>query len=157
MTTTKVATETFDSRMVRKLADILNQTGLTEIEVEREGLKIRVARTVTHSTLAYAATPSLATATIQASPAATAPSPTAGEAGETVKSPMVGTVYLQSQPGSPAFIRLGDTVSEGQTLLLVEAMKTMNPIASPRAGTVLRILVTDAQPVEYGEPLIVLA
>ena len=159
MTTTKAAAETFDSRMVRKLADILNQTGLTEIEVEREGLKIRVARTVTHSTMAYAPPPSLATptATLQASPVAVAPSPATDEAGETVKSPMVGTVYLQSQPGSPAFIRLGDTVSEGQTLLLVEAMKTMNPIASPRAGTVLRILVTDAQPVEYGEPLIVLA
>ncbi|MGH7017264.1 MAG: acetyl-CoA carboxylase biotin carboxyl carrier protein, partial [Caulobacteraceae bacterium] len=80
----------------------------------------------------------------------------ASRAGDTVTSPMVGTVYLQSQPGAPAFVKIGDTVSAGQTLLLIEAMKTMNPITAPRAGRLAQILVGDGQPVEYGEPLAVL-
>jgi acetyl-CoA carboxylase biotin carboxyl carrier protein len=104
---------------------------------------------------------------VQAAPAAAAPAVAAqvaepkaiGETlppGEVVKSPMVGTVYLQPQPGAPAFAKAGDTVSEGQTLLLVEAMKTMNPIAAPKAGVIVEFLVGDAQPVEYGEPLVVI-
>jgi acetyl-CoA carboxylase biotin carboxyl carrier protein len=150
-----------DPRLVRKLADILSDTGLTEIEVEQDGLRIRVARQLTAAAapITYAVAPPAAAAAPppSAAPAApTAPSAPAEPVGEAVKSPMVGTVYLQPKPGDNAFIRVGDRVAEGQTLLIVEAMKTMNPIASPRAGVVLAILVEDAQPVEFGEPLVVL-
>ena len=151
---------TIDPRLVRKLADILTDTGLTEIEVEQEGLRIRVARELTAAPAAVAyAAPVPAPAPLVAAPSA--PAPAAAEApaapvGEAVKSPMVGTVYLQPKPGDEPFVRVGDRVSAGQTLLIVEAMKTMNPIASPRAGVVLQILVEDAQPVEFGEPLVVL-
>jgi acetyl-CoA carboxylase biotin carboxyl carrier protein len=148
--------EAFDVRLVRELADVLNDTGLTEIEVERGTLRIRVAKTVA---VAAAATPATALAPLPAAePAApTAAAPPAKAAGDAVKSPMVGTVYLQSQPGAPPFVRVGDRVSQGQTLLLIEAMKTMNPIGAPRDGVVLELLVADGQPVEYGEPLAVLA
>ncbi|MGH7023406.1 MAG: acetyl-CoA carboxylase biotin carboxyl carrier protein [Caulobacteraceae bacterium] len=140
--------------LVRELADILNETGLTEIEVERDGQRVRVARGASAGMIqAYAPAPA-------ASVAAPAPAPTAEaepvRAGETVTSPMVGTVYLQPQPGSPAFVKVGDAVAAGQTLLLIEAMKTMNPIAAPKAGVVLELLVIDAQPVEFGEPLAVI-
>jgi acetyl-CoA carboxylase biotin carboxyl carrier protein len=150
-----------DPRLVRKLADILSDTGLTEIEVEQDGLRIRVARQLTAAAapITFAVAPPAAAAAPppSAAPAApTAPSAPAEPVGEAVKSPMVGTVYLQPKPGDNAFIRVGDRVAEGQTLLIVEAMKTMNPIASPRAGVVLAILVEDAQPVEFGEPLVVL-
>lgn len=145
-----------DPRLVRKLADILSDTGLTEIEVEREGLRIRVARQV-QAALSYAVAPPVAAAPAAHAPAPAAPSPEpAAASGETVKSPMVGTVYLQPKPDADPFVRVGDRVSAGQTLLIVEAMKTMNPIASPRAGVVAAVLVGDAQPVEFGEALIVL-
>lgn len=152
-----------DTRTVRKLADILKSTGLTEIEVERGDLRIRVAREVTVSAAPQAyAVPAAAPAPAPA-PAAPAAAPAADAApaapvrkGDEVKSPMVGTCYLQAQPGSPPFIKVGDKVNEGQTLLIVEAMKTMNPIPSPRAGTIVEILVGDAQPVEFGEPLVVI-
>ncbi len=145
-----------EAGLVRRLADILNDTGLSEIEVEREGLKVRVARVVQAAPAAAYLPPPPAP---YSSPASAAPtiSPPAEREGEVVKSPMVGTVYLQAQPGSPPFVRAGDTVSAGQTVLLIEAMKTMNPIAAPRAGQVLDVLVADAQPVEYGEPLLLLA
>jgi acetyl-CoA carboxylase biotin carboxyl carrier protein len=146
-----------DPRLVRKLADILTDTGLTEIEVEQDGLRIRVARQLTAAAapVTYAAAPAAAPAPApQGAPAA--PEAPAVAVGEQVKSPMVGTVYLQAKPGDNPFIRVGDKVSAGQTLLIVEAMKTMNPIASPRAGTVLQVLVDDAQPVEFGEPLVIL-
>ncbi|MDR3512285.1 MAG: acetyl-CoA carboxylase biotin carboxyl carrier protein [Caulobacteraceae bacterium] len=160
MAETKGSTS-IDPRLVRKLADILTDTGLTEIEVEQEGLRIRVARELTAAAapVTYAAAPvavaaSAPAAAPQAAPAA-AETP-AAPVGEAVKSPMVGTVYLQAKPGDDPFIRVGDRVSAGQTLLIVEAMKTMNPIASPRAGVVLQILVDDATPVEFGEPLVIL-
>ena len=156
MSTPKASADTSDARLVRRLAEILNETGLSEIEVERDGMKIRVARTLGASTSVYAAPPAPATV---AAPAAAAPAPAAAAteyAGEVVKSPMVGTVYLQPQPGAPPFARVGDTVSAGQTLLLVEAMKTMNPIAAPKAGKIVEFLVADAQPVEFGEPLVVI-
>ena len=149
--------EAFDVRLVRDLADVLNDTGLTEIEVERGDLRIRVAKTLT-----VAAAPAPLYAAAAAAPALAAElgsgaaRPAATPAGEAVKSPMVGTVYLQSQPGAPPFVRVGDRVSQGQTLLLVEAMKTMNPIAAPRDGVLVELLVADGQPVEYGEPLAVL-
>jgi acetyl-CoA carboxylase biotin carboxyl carrier protein len=150
---------TIDPRLVRKLADILTDTGLTEIEVEQEGLRIRVARQLTAAAgpVTYAVAPQgPGPAPVAAPAAAAAPEAPAEPVGEQVKSPMVGTVYMQSKPGADPFIRVGDRVSAGQTLLIVEAMKTMNPIASPRSGTVLAILVEDAQPVEFGEPLVVL-
>ncbi|WP_395443460.1 acetyl-CoA carboxylase biotin carboxyl carrier protein [Caulobacter sp. UC70_42] len=151
-----------DARLVRKLADILKDTGLSEIEVEHAGLKIRVARELTAAPVNYvqAAAPTYAPAPV-AAPAAAAPAPAveaapAAARGDAVKSPMVGTAYLSPQPGADAFIKVGDTVSAGQTLLIVEAMKTMNPIAAPKAGKVVEILVADAQPVEFGEPLVVI-
>ena len=155
MPTPKASADTIDARLVRRLADILNETGLSEIEVEREGMKIRVAKTLSASTTVYAAPPALAPAPAPAAVAAT-PAPEPMHAGEVVKSPMVGTVYLQPQPGAPPFARVGDTVSAGQTLLLVEAMKTMNPITAPKAGKIIEFLVADAQPVEFGEPLVVI-
>ena len=138
-----------DARLVRKLADILKDTGLSEIEVEHAGLKIRVARELTAAPVNYVQ----AAAPAPAAEAAPAPAAVRGDA---VKSPMVGTAYLSPQPGADAFIKVGDTVSAGQTLLIVEAMKTMNPISAPKAGKVVEILVADAQPVEFGEPLVVI-
>ena len=151
-----------DARLVRKLADILKDTGLSEIEVEHAGLKIRVARELTAAPVnyvqaapqAYAPAPAAAPAAA-AAPAEAAPAPAAAR-GDAVKSPMVGTAYLSPQPGADAFIKVGDTVSAGQTLLIVEAMKTMNPISAPKAGKIVEILVADAQPVEFGEPLVVI-
>jgi acetyl-CoA carboxylase biotin carboxyl carrier protein len=157
--------EAIDTRLVRRLADILTETNLTEIEVERGDLKIRVARGSAVTTtvvaapapVAYApdpAAPAPANTPVQPrpDPAAVAPAPK----GDVVKSPMVGTVYLQANPDSPAFIQVGDRVTEGQTLLIIEAMKTMNPIAAPKAGVVLEIVVDNEQPVEFGEPLVVI-
>lgn len=155
-----------DARLVRKIADILKDTGLSEIEVEHAGLKIRVARELTAAPVnyvqaaapAYAPAPAAAPALVAAAPAAAAeaaPTPAAAR-GDAVKSPMVGTAYLSPQPGADAFVKVGDTVSAGQTLLIVEAMKTMNPIAAPKAGKIVEILVSDAQPVEFGEPLVVI-
>lgn len=147
-----------DARLVRELADVLNETGLTEIEVERGDLRIRVTKSLPPAPMALApqmlaAAPAFATAAPAAPQAPTAP---ATPAGEVVKSPMVGTVYLQPQPGAAPFVRVGDRVDEGQTLLLLEAMKTMNPIAAPKSGVLVEFLVADGQPVEYGEPLLVI-
>ena len=148
-----------DAGLIRSLADILNETDLTEIEVEQGELRIRVAREITMTAAApvqYAAAP-----VAQAAPAAPASMPSdpatiVSRKGEEVKSPMVGTVYLQPSPEAPQFVKPGDKVKKGQTLLIVEAMKTMNPIQSPRDGVVAEILVGDAQPVEFGEALVLL-
>ena len=149
-----------DTTLVRQLADILNDTSLTEIEVERGELRIRVAREIVAApVMQYAAAPAA-----QAAPAAAAapvsmpsdPATIVAKSGEEVKSPMVGTAYLQPAPGADPFIKVGDKVKKGQTLLIVEAMKTMNPIQSPRDGVVKEVLVGDAQPVEFGEPLVLL-
>ena len=148
----KDAASSIDPRMVRRLADILIETGLSEIEVEQKGQRIRVAREITAAaTTVYAPAPQPAP---PAAPAAAAPA--APARGEQVKSPMVGTIYLRPQPDADPFVRVGDRVQEGQTLLLVEAMKTMNPIPSPKAGVILEILVDDAEPVEFGAPLVVI-
>jgi acetyl-CoA carboxylase biotin carboxyl carrier protein len=147
--------EPIDTRLVRKLADILNATDLTEIEVERGDLKIKVARQAVYAQVAAPAPQPMAAAPMMAA-AAPAPAVAAPARGEQIKSPMVGTIYLSGQPGADPFIKVGDKVAAGQTLLIVEAMKTMNPIPAPRAGTVLEILVDDTQPVEFGEPLVVL-
>ncbi len=153
-----------DTTLVRQLADILNDTSLTEIEVERGELRIRVAREITAApTIQYAAAPQAAYAPAPAAAAPAAPlsmpsdpATIVAKSGEQVKSPMVGTVYLQASPEAPPFAKVGDKVKKGQTLLIVEAMKTMNPIQAPRDGVVQEILVGDAQPVEFGEPLVVL-
>ncbi|MFM1960351.1 MAG: acetyl-CoA carboxylase biotin carboxyl carrier protein [Pseudomonadota bacterium] len=153
----KAPAEQIDARLVRRLAGILNDTGLSEIEVEHDGLRIRVARTLTAAAPVAVAAP--LPAPVAAAPAAethAAAAAPAVAAGDAVKSPMVGTVYLQPQPDAPAFVKVGDTVSEGQTLMIVEAMKTMNPIPAPRAGKVLEILAVNGQPVEFGEPLAII-
>jgi acetyl-CoA carboxylase biotin carboxyl carrier protein len=151
--------EPIDTRLVRRLAAILTDTGLTEIEVERGGLKIRVARTITVAAAPQAAlAPAPAPAAAAPAPPTPAPEPP-GEtmpAGEVIKSPMVGAVYLQPQPGAAPFAKVGDRVGPGQTLLIIEAMKTMNPIPAPRAGVVRAVLVDDGEPVEYGQPLVVI-
>jgi acetyl-CoA carboxylase biotin carboxyl carrier protein len=147
-----------DTRLVRRLAAILTQTGLSEIEVERGDLKIRVAREITAAPVAYAPAPLAAVASAKEAAAGDA-LVTTNEAlppGEVIKSPMVGTVYLQAQPGQPAFIKVGDKVTQGQTLLIIEAMKTMNPIPAPKAGVVRAIMAGDGEPVEFGEPLVVI-
>lgn len=156
----KASADPIDARLVRKLADILTETGLSEIEVEHAGLKVRVAKTLTAAPAAYAvAAPAPATVAAPAAasaPAAAAPAAPTRAAGDEVKSPMVGTVYLQPNPGSPSFVNVGDTVEAGQTLFIIEAMKTMNPVPAPRAGKVVEILVGDAQPVEFGEALAII-
>ena len=152
----KAPADPIDSRLVRKLADILTDTGLSEIEVERDGLKIRVAKnlvaTVSAQAPVYAPAPA-ATAPVEM--AATAPAGEPARKGDVVNSPMVGTVYLQPQPGADPFVKVGDAVQAGQTLMIIEAMKTMNPIPAPRNGKVVEVLVGDGQPVEFGEPLVV--
>lgn len=153
-----------DATLVRQLADILNDTDLTEIEVEKGELRIRVAREITAAPVVqYAAAPAPIAAAPVAAPAAAAPVAMASDpativarSGEEVKSPMVGTAYLQASPEAPKFVQPGDKVKRGQTLLIVEAMKTMNPIQAPRDGVVAEVLVGDAQPVEFGEPLVLL-
>jgi acetyl-CoA carboxylase biotin carboxyl carrier protein len=146
--------------LVRQLAEVLTDKDLSEIEVERGELRVRVARGVEVAPMpAYA--PAYAPPPAPAPQAAPAPHVAAADAprtlqGELVKSPMVGTVYLQPSPGADRFVKPGDQVSAGQTLMIIEAMKTMNPVPAPRAGKVLEIVVDDGQPVEFGEPLVVL-
>jgi acetyl-CoA carboxylase biotin carboxyl carrier protein len=137
-----------DSTLIRELASLLDETNLTEIEIERAGLRVRVARNVTVAATAPAAI-------APAHPPAAAAADIATHPG-LVPSPMVGTVYWASEPGAKPFVEIGAKVSVGQTLLIIEAMKTMNQIPSPRAGTVTQILVEDGQPVEFGEPLVVI-
>jgi acetyl-CoA carboxylase biotin carboxyl carrier protein len=151
----KAPADPIDARLVRRLADILTETGLSEIEVEHSGLKIRVAKTLTAAPAVYAAAP----AAPPPAPAAAASAPAAEAApakimGDAIKSPMVGTVYLQPEPGAEPFVRVGDSVAAGQTLMIIEAMKTMNPIPAPKAGKIAAVLVEDGQPVEFGEPLV---
>ena len=149
-----------DSALIRELALLLDETSLTEIEIERNGLRLRVARNIS---IAAAMPPALAPAALVAAPAA-AIAPAAASAPATdfadhpgvVPSPMVGTAYWAPEPGAKPFIEVGVKVSAGQTLLIIEAMKTMNQIPSPRAGTVMQILVEDGQPVEFGEPLVII-
>ncbi|MCH8926318.1 MAG: biotin/lipoyl-binding protein [Proteobacteria bacterium] len=140
-----------DDALIRRLAALLEETGLSEIEYEAEGRRIRVGRGA-----GTASAPSSVPAP-QAEPAASAP-PEGEEAlpPGAVTSPMVGTVYAAAEPGAPPLVKVGDSVKEGQTLLIIEAMKVMNPLASPRAGTVTRILVSDGQPVEFGELLLII-
>ena len=147
-----------DTALVRELAEMLGETGLTEIEVEDGERKIRVSR---GGGIAMAAAPAPMAAPAPAAPAAAAPVPEASapeaDVAGAIKSPMVGTVYLAPEPGAADFVKVGDSVKEGQTLLIVEAMKVMNPITADKAGTVKAILVENAQPVEFDQPLVVVA
>jgi len=138
-----------DEDLVRKLSGLLTETGLTEIEYEANGQRIRVARTAAASAPIAVAAPAVRPAE---APEA-APSDAVPEGA--ILAPMVGTAYAAPEPGGKAFVAVGDKVSEGQTLLIIEAMKVMNPIPSPKAGRVARILFQDGQPVEYGEPLLI--
>jgi acetyl-CoA carboxylase biotin carboxyl carrier protein len=143
-----------DSALIRELALLLDETSLSEIEIERAGLRVRVARNITIA----------ASMGSDYQPAAPAPAAVSAPAVDTdmakhpgaVPSPMVGTAYWASEPGAKPFIEVGTKVTVGQTLLIIEAMKTMNQIPSPRAGTVTQILVEDGQPVEFGEPLVII-
>ena len=140
-----------DEALIRKLAKLLKETGLTEIEFETDDARIRVN--------AGASGPVIAAAPAVAAPAAVAAAaaPAAeGPAAGSVSSPMVGTAYLSPEPNTAAFVKVGDRVAKGQTILIIEAMKVMNPIPAPHAGTVTQILVQDGQPVEFGEPLMVI-
>lgn len=141
-----------DDEAIRKLATLMDETGLNEIEVEEGERRIRVSRGggVTMAAPAIAAPASVAASAPAASPANAADHPGA------VKSPMVGTAYLQGEPGAPPFISVGQTVKPGDTLVIIEAMKIMNPIKAVTGGTITRILVKDAQPVEFGEPLLII-
>lgn len=145
-----------DEQLVRKLAELLKETGLSEIEYEVGGQRIRVGRGgggVENSGAAPAIAPAAANTAIQA----------AGHNGQgdnvpagAITAPMVGTVYVAGEPGASPFVKVGDAVTEGQTLLIIEAMKVMNPLSSPQNGTIKQIMISDGQPVEYGEPLLVI-
>lgn len=152
-------TQAIDPDLVRELAAVLNDSGLSEIEVEHGELRLRLARTLTAAAPMHTHVVAAAPAPVAHAPApAASPAPAADAASHpgAVPSPMVGTAYLSPEPGAAPFIKIGDTVNAGQTIMVVEAMKTFNPIPAPRAGKVIAILVTDAQPVEYGEPLVIL-
>ena len=143
-----------DTALIRELAGLLDETGLTEIEIEQGGTRVRVSRagTIAVGVPAAAAAPASGGAGTPASPAAPDPSAHPGA----VKSPMVGTAYRSPSPGAPAFVEVGAEVRQGQTVLIIEAMKTMNQISAHRSGRVTQILVGDIQPVEYGEPLMII-
>jgi acetyl-CoA carboxylase biotin carboxyl carrier protein len=142
-----------DKDLIRELAALLDETGLTEIEIERAGLRVRVGR---GTTTVHTATPAAASQSAPAPVPSTATLADPGKHPGAVASPMVGTAYRSPAPGTPPFIDIGSKVSAGDTLLIIEAMKTMNQIPAPRAGTVTQILVEDGQPVEFGEPLVII-
>ena len=151
-----------DQALIRDLANILNDTDLTEIEVEQDDLRIRVSRNGTPVAMPmpaynYQAPAAAAPAPAVAPAVAAAPAAPAGrDLSKAVTAPMVGTVYLSPAPGARPFVEVGSTVKEGQTLLIIEAMKTMNQIPSPKSGKVVEIIIDDASPVEYGEPLVII-
>lgn len=142
----------YDEETIRGLAKLLDETGLTEIEIERGGERIRIGRAARAENVAAPAVPASALV------AAAAPAPSADPAKHPgmVPSPMVGTAYLAPSPGARPFVEVGQTVKAGDTVLIIEAMKTMNQIPAPRGGTVTQILVEDGQPVEFGEPLMII-
>ena len=153
-----------DQALIRAIAELLNEQNLAEIEIEREDLRVRVTRSYASSGVQQVMVPAPV-----AAPAAPVPMAPAGSAAAaktladdlasnpgTLTSPMVGTAYLSPEPGKPAFVAVGSKVSEGQTILIIEAMKTMNQIPAHKSGTISRILVTDAAPIEYGQPLAVI-
>lgn len=140
--------------LIKELAELLEETGLSEIEIEQKDLRIRVAKSV--NVVASAPAPALAATQQPIAPAAPPAASAKPHAGGAVNSPMVGTAYRSPEPGKPPFVDVGDTVKEGETLMIIEAMKTMNQIPSPKSGTIKEILIEDGQPVEFGEPLMVI-
>jgi acetyl-CoA carboxylase biotin carboxyl carrier protein len=146
----KKKNELVDEGLIRSLAALLNETGLSEIEIEQKGLRVRIARTMTIAAVASVG------ATGPAAPVAIATGRDADTHPGTLKSPMVGTAYRAAEPGAAAFVEVGSVVKQGQTVLIIEAMKTMNHIPAPRGGTVTAVLVENGQPVEYGEPLLII-
>ncbi|WP_295135906.1 acetyl-CoA carboxylase biotin carboxyl carrier protein [uncultured Reyranella sp.] len=147
-----------DTEFVRKLAAILEETKLGEIELADGERRIRVARPTAPVAQAAPVVMAAAPAAAPAASAAAAPAAAGGDLSKhpgVVKSPMVGTAYLAPEPGKPNFVSVGDKVTAGQTLLIIEAMKTFNPIKAPRAGTVMQVLIENARPVEFGEPLMI--
>ncbi|MFN7030737.1 MAG: acetyl-CoA carboxylase biotin carboxyl carrier protein [Sphingopyxis sp.] len=146
-----------DPAFVRALAELLDDTQLSEIEVEDGERKVRVARTLTAAAAPVAFAPAPVAAPVAAAPAAAAPAaiaaPAADSFADAVKSPMVGTVYLAAEPGAPNFASVGSAVKEGDTILIIEAMKVMNPITAPTSGTLKAVHVENSQPVEYDQPL----
>ena len=160
------ASSTADQDLIRAIAELLNEQNLAEIEIEREEVRVRVTRSYPAQAVQHVQAPAYAP---PAPLADSAPSAPAGAAAAvtaaaddlaskpgTLTSPMVGTAYLSPEPGKPPFVAVGSKVTEGQTVLIIEAMKTMNQIPAHRSGTISRILVEDAEPVEYGEPLVVI-
>lgn len=151
-----MATKSIDSETVRELAHLLDETNLTEIEYDTGSVRIRVARQgVPMAVHAMPAAPAIAAAPVAQPAAVPAASDDASHPGA-VTSPMVGVAYLAPEPGAAKFIEVGATVAEGQTLMLIEAMKTFNPIRAPRGGKITRIIIADGQPVEFGEPLVII-
>jgi len=151
---------TIDEKLVRQLADILAETGLTEIEVQEGERRVRVSRAASGAPVAQVVAAPASAAPTPApapAPAAAAGEKPAADHANALKSPMVGTVYLAPEPGADNFVKVGDTVKAGDTVLIVEAMKVMNPIAATSAGTVKAILVESGQPIEFDQPLIVIA
>jgi len=159
----KSKSERIDQGLIRDLASLLRETDLSEIEVEHEGLRLRVSRQITAAPV-YAQAPApypqdFAMTQAQPAPKAADPAPAADDLSNNpgvLRSPMVGTAYLAPEPGAPNFVREGDKVSKGQTICIVEAMKVFNPIQAHKAGTVTKILVENAQPVEFDEPLVLI-
>jgi acetyl-CoA carboxylase biotin carboxyl carrier protein len=154
-----------DQALIEAIAKLLNEQNLAEIEIEREDLRVRVTRSYASTGVQQvmvpaapvaAAAPAPPTAPVGSAAAAKAPADDLASNPNALTSPMVGTAYLSPEPGKPAFVSVGAKVSEGQTILIIEAMKTMNQIPAHKSGTVSRILVTDASPVEYGQPLAVI-
>ena len=146
-----------DQALIRDLAELLKETGLSEIEIEREGMRVRVARQVVSAAYAgpLAAAPATPAATAAGAAAAAEPADPTKHPGA-VPSPMVGTAYLAPEPDAAPFVQVGTRVAQGQTLMIIEAMKTMNHIPAPKAGVVVAILVGNGQPVEFGEPLAII-
>ena len=149
-----------DQALIRDLAELLEETGLSEIEIEREGMRVRVARQVTVAAAVHPGVVASAAMAAAAAPAGAAPATAAvadpGKHPGAVPSPMVGTAYLAPEPSAAPFVEIGARVAQGQTILIIEAMKTMNHIPAPKAGVVTAILVGNGQPVEFGEPLAII-
>jgi len=150
------AKATDEHELIRELAELLDETNLTEIEVEREGLRVRVARSVTVTAAAPAVAMPASVGHSAPVAAVAAPITDLSKHPGIVPSPMVGTAYVASEPGARPFVEVGSKVTTGDTLLIIEAMKTMNQIPAPRSGTVTQILFEDGQPVEFGEPLMII-
>jgi acetyl-CoA carboxylase biotin carboxyl carrier protein len=141
-----------DEHLIRGLAQLLNETNLTEIELEQDGRRVRIARNVTIA----AAVPGVAATTAPVAQVVGATAKDADTNPGTVKSPMVGTAYRSPEPGAPAFVAIGSSVRQGETVMIIEAMKTMNHIPAPRGGMVKAVFIENGQPVEYGEPLMII-